>query len=219
MKIRIWDLPTRLFHWALAASVIGLVVTAKTGGNAMVWHFRLGYLVLALLLFRLAWGLVGGHWSRFATFVYGPRSVLRYLRGGAPAAHTAGHNPLGSFSVFALLLALAAQVTTGLFADDEIAYAGPLAHQVSAELSLSLTWYHKVIGEPLLIALVVLHLLALAFYIGVKRQRLVAPMWHGDKEVDGDLPASRDGAGARWLALAVFAAAGAVAAWVSRIGS
>ena len=65
--IRIWDLPTRLFHWLLAASVVALVVTAKVGGNAMVWHFRLGYVVLALLAFRLLWVLVGGGWSRFSS--------------------------------------------------------------------------------------------------------------------------------------------------------
>ena len=79
--VRIWDLPTRLFHWALAACIVGLVVSAKLGGNAMVWHFRLGHAVLALLLFRLVWGLVGGHWSRFAVFWVSPARLLRYVRG------------------------------------------------------------------------------------------------------------------------------------------
>ncbi len=101
--IRIWDLPTRLFHWLLAASVVALVVTAKVGGNAMVWHFRLGYVVLALLAFRLVWGLVGGRWSRFASFVPTPGRLWRYLRGSSAEADSAGHSPLGALSVLALL--------------------------------------------------------------------------------------------------------------------
>ena len=79
--VRIWDLPTRIFHWALAACIVALVITANVGGNAMVWHFRLGYTVLALLVFRLVWGLVGGRWSRFSAFLYSPARLLRYLRG------------------------------------------------------------------------------------------------------------------------------------------
>lgn len=80
--VRVWDLPTRLFHWSLAATTIALVATAKLGGNAMEWHLRLGYVMLALLVFRLVWGLMGGRWSRFASFLYSPTRLWRYLRGG-----------------------------------------------------------------------------------------------------------------------------------------
>ena len=111
--VRIWDLPTRLFHWALAACVIGLVITAKVGGNAMEWHFRLGYAVLALLVFRVVWGLIGGRWSRFSAFLYSPARLVRYLRGNAHPEDSAGHSPLGALSVFALLAVLGAQVGTG----------------------------------------------------------------------------------------------------------
>ena len=116
-RVRIWDLPTRLFHWLLAACVIGLVVTAKVGGEAMNWHLRLGYAVFGLLVFRLLWGLVGGHWSRFASFVPTPGRLARYLGGRASAADTAGHNPLGALSVLAMLAVLGLQVATGLMAD------------------------------------------------------------------------------------------------------
>ena len=78
---RVWDLPTRLFHWALAVAVIGMIGTGLNG--AMEWHFRIGYSVMALLLFRLLWGFVGGRWSRFGAFVYGPGSLAAYLRGRA----------------------------------------------------------------------------------------------------------------------------------------
>nr|MCU0941443.1 cytochrome b/b6 domain-containing protein [Hydrogenophaga sp.] len=90
--IRIWDLPTRLFHWLLAFCVVGLVVTGNVGGAWMEWHLRLGYAVVALLVFRVCWGFIGGRWSRFASFVYSPASLVRYLRGQAPLAHTAGHS-------------------------------------------------------------------------------------------------------------------------------
>jgi cytochrome b len=116
--VRVWDLPTRLFHWILVATIAGSFVSAKIGGNAMVWHFRFGYVVATLLIFRLVWGFVGGHWSRFASFIYGPASVLRYVRGqplGSDHFHV-GHNPLGSASVFAMLAMLAIQVATGLVA-------------------------------------------------------------------------------------------------------
>ena len=121
-RLRVWDLPTRIFHWTLALTLVASVVTAKIGGNAMVWHMRLGLVALALLLFRVAWGFVGGHWSRFASFLYPPRSVLAYLRGdsGPGGRFDVGHSPLGALSVFALLALLIAQVATGLVADDEI---------------------------------------------------------------------------------------------------
>ena len=78
--VRVWDLPTRVFHWLLAAAVLGSVVSAKVGGGAMVWHFRFGYLVLTLVCFRVLWGVVGGRWSRFVSFIYAPGTVLRFLR-------------------------------------------------------------------------------------------------------------------------------------------
>ena len=101
--VRVWDLPTRVFHWLLALAIIGSVVSAKIGGVAMVWHMRLGYLVFTLLAFRLLWGLVGGRWSRFGSFLHAPATTLRYLRGQHRSAEhlDVGHNPLGSFSVIA----------------------------------------------------------------------------------------------------------------------
>ena len=161
--VRIWDLPTRLFHWALAASVIALVVTAKVGGNAMVWHLRLGYVVLALLVFRLVWGLVGGRWSRFGAFLYSPGRLVRYLRGTGHPEDGVGHSPLGALSVFALLGVLLAQVGTGLLSDDEIAFQGPLTRFVSNAVVGQATGYHKEIGQYLVLGLVALHVRAIGF--------------------------------------------------------
>lgn len=215
--VRVWDLPVRLFHWALAACVIALVVTAKVGGNAMEWHFRLGYVALALLVFRAVWGVVGGRWSRFAAFFYSPARMLRYLKGARVAEDGVGHSPLGALSVFGLLAALLAQVATGLLSDDEIAFAGPLTRFVSNAVVGQATGYHQEIGQYLVIGLVALHLAAIVFYVAVRRQRLVGPMVHGDKVLAAPAPPSRDDWGSRLLALAVLAASGVLAWWVSTL--
>jgi cytochrome b len=218
--IRVWDLPTRLFHWGLAACVVGSVVSAKIGGNAMVWHFRFGYCVLALIVFRLAWGFLGGRWSRFSSFVRGPGTVLRYLRGraGPDERLDVGHNPLGALSVLALLGLLALQVATGLVADDEIASSGPLARFVSGATSASATHWHKDWGQWILIGLAALHVAAIAFYAW-RGQRLVGPMVTGDKLLDPATPASADGTrqrlGALVLAATCAAAVAGLVAWAS----
>lgn len=204
-QVRVWDLPTRIFHWTLAVCVISLVVTGQIGGSAMDWHFRFGYAVLTLLLFRLAWGLVGGHWSRFSSFLYAPSTLLRYLRGqGGPELST-GHNPLGAGSVFALLFFLLVQVATGLISDDEIASSGPLTSLVPSTWVSQATWYHHSVGKLVLIVLVTLHVAAILFYLLRKRQNLVRPMLLGDKEVEQALPSSRDDARTRLLAIVLLA--------------
>lgn len=215
--VRVWDLPTRLFHWVLVACVVGLVVTGNVGGGWMPWHMRLGYAVFTLLLFRLVWGILGGHWSRFSSFVPSPARVVGYLRG--TSEKTPGHNPLGALSVLALLSVLAAQVVSGLLSDDEIAFTGPWVAFVSGEIVSLATWYHAEVGKLLLIGLVVLHLVAIAFYAVVKKQRLVKAMISGDSEVPATstAPASQDDARS-WLkgAVVLLLCAAAVAWAVTR---
>lgn len=219
--VRVWDLPTRVFHWLLTACVVGLVVTANLGGLWMNWHLRLGHGVLALLLFRLCWGVVGGHWSRFSSFLYSPRTLWRYLRGDAPWTVEVGHSPLGALSVFAMLAALAAQVGSGLLSDDAIAFFGPLTRFASPDTVEWATWYHTAVGKWLVLGLVVLHLAALLYYRIVRRQALVAAMVTGDKHLEaraGELPTVADGAGTWALAMALAAGCAAVAWWVSSLG-
>ena len=220
LPVRVWDLPTRIFHWLLALAVIGLVISAKVGGNALVWHRRLGLLVFALLCFRLVWGLVGGRWSRFASFAHAPATVLRYLRGRTRPDELldVGHNALGAGPVFALLGVLVAQVATGLLADDEISTTGPLNKYVANATGLLATGWHKAYGQWLLLALVVLHLGAIAYYRW-RGVNLVTPMITGDKALPPDLPASRDSACTRLLAALVLAAGLAAAGWIWRQGS
>ena len=216
--VRVWDLPTRSFHWLLACLVLFSIVSANIGGNAMVWHMRSGYAIFTLLAFRLVWGFAGGHWSRFRTFVYAPATSLRYLRGGSlpHEHHHVGHNPLGAGSVFALLGILALQVATGLVADDEILSTGPLIKYVSSATSETATRWHKNYGQWIIVALVVLHIGAITFYWLKRKQNLVGPMLHGDKLLGADVPPSVDNGRSRLLALAVaLACALGVAAVVS----
>jgi cytochrome b len=222
--VRIWDLPTRFFHWTLAAAISGALSTAWIGGNAMVWHMRCGLAVMALLVFRLIWGIIGGRWSRFGSFIYAPATVLRYLRGEARTGEhlDAGHNPLGALSVFSMFGFLAIQVATGLVADDEISLQGPLNRFIGSEKGrLATSWHHEY-GQWIVLALVLLHIAAIVFYVVRKKTNLVRPMVTGDKPIppaDPDTPPSVDTAGTRALALALGAACAGLAIWVSRLSA
>jgi cytochrome b len=219
--VRVWDLPTRLFHWALALCFAGAVLSAKLGGNAMVWHMRLGCAMLTLIAFRLLWGFLGGRWSRFSSFLYRPAQVWRYLRGRArPADHfEVGHNPLGALSVLLMLACLLLQVGSGLIADDEIAASGPLVRFVSSEISQYWTAYHKDYGQWVLFALVGLHLLAVVFKQFIQGQQLIGPMFNGDKVLSVEAPSVKDDLAARLLALALLAGCAAAVYWLAGLDS
>lgn len=216
--VRVWDLPTRIFHWALVACVVGLVVTANIGGPWMDWHGRLGLTVLSLLLFRVLWGFVGGHWSRFGSFLYPPSAVLTYLRGDAPPEHRVGHNPLGMLSVLALLAVLLVQAGTGLFSDDEIAFTGPLASLVSGDTVSLASRYHKSVGKLMLLLLLVMHVSAILFYKIFRKDDLVRPMVSGDKLVNVPVPSAVDSAQSRLLALVLWAVCVGAVYGLTRLG-
>jgi cytochrome b len=212
-RVRIWDLPTRLFHWLLAVCVAGSLVSVQLGGNAIAWHFRFGYAILALVLFRVIWGWVGPRYARFASFPPDPAAAIASLRG---APHDgAGHNPLGAFSVYALLAALAFQAASGLFANDSIMWDGPLKNLVSSETSDRITTLHR-LNRFVLLGLIGLHLAAIAWHALRLRERLVRPMIDGDRRYPpgAALPQpARDDARIRLVAAALLAlCAAAVAA-------
>jgi cytochrome b len=186
--LRIWDLPTRLFHWLLVVCITGAVICVNIGGNLMQWHAYFGYAALSLVLFRVLWGFIGAVHSRFTTFVPSPQRLIAFLSGKVGSG--LGHNPLGSLSVIALLLVVGIQASTGLFTDDDIAFQGPLAKYVpNATVSL-LSSIHA-LNSNILFGLIGLHLLAIAYYQWVKREPILMPMIQGDKDVDVE----RDGNG------------------------
>lgn len=209
-KVLVWDLPTRIFHWSLVLSVAGLWWTGEKG--PIETHALFGYFVLALLLFRILWGLAGSETARFASFLRGPRAGaehVRHLFAKGPLPHPAGHNPVGGWSVVLLLLVLLTLSVSGLFLyDDEIFWA-PLNAFVSEETGDRLGWLHHVAFDALLI-LVALHVAAIFLYWAVKRANLLGPMLTGRAEIDPDSPAPRM---AGLLVALIFAALAAAAVW------
>ncbi|WP_259780238.1 cytochrome b/b6 domain-containing protein [Aestuariispira ectoiniformans] len=179
MPFRLWDLPTRLFHWLLVI----LVILSSVSGlqESMTIHFYSGYAIFALLVFRLFWGLWGSTTARFTAFIKGPRAILGYA---ATLFHrrpsrSLGHNPLGALSVLALIGILGAQVGFGLFATDiDFIDMGPLSDLVSFEAASASMDYHRFLFDIILI-LIGLHIAVILFYRLYKRENLVGPMLHG----------------------------------------
>jgi cytochrome b len=200
--VRVWDLPTRLFHWSLAVLVVFSIITAKIGGLWLDWHMRSGYAILALIVFRLLWGVAGSRHARLVHFVRGPRVVLAYLRGLHPH-DGAGHNPLGALSVVAMLAVLLVQACCGLFSNDGSFTQAPLARLVSNATSDRLSTLHRW-GELVVYALLAIHLVAVAFYAIVRRDNLIVPMITGDRTGIDAHPAA-DGP-ATWLRAAILLA-------------
>lgn len=213
-QIRIWDLPTRLFHWALVVLVVLSAVTAQIGGLWLDWHMRSGYAILALVLFRLLWGVSGSRYARLAHFVRGPRVVFEYLVGHHPGVK-AGHNPLGALSVVSILVLLLVQAATGLFTNDGSFTEGPLARLVSSATSDRLSTVHRW-GELALYALVGLHIAAVLYYLVVRKDNVLGPMITGDRR-GVDAPSVDDGP-ALWLRAAILlAVAVGLTAYVVRL--
>jgi cytochrome b len=212
VRILLWDLPLRLFHWSLVAAVTTAIITGQLGGNWMSLHGQAGLAIIGLVTFRLVWGVVGSRHARFASFVPTPRTLLAYVRGQWRGV---GHNPLGALSVFALLGVVAVQAILGLFTNDEIAFSGPLSACISESLSIRLTGWHHLIADGLLI-LLGLHVAAIVFHVLAKKDNLVRPMVTGHKEVPAELaPSATPGRQERrgsivFVVVALLAAAAAV---------
>lgn len=211
--IRVWDLPTRLFHWILVALIIAQWWTAEQS-NTMDYHVWGGYAVLTLVLFRLIWGFVGSETVLFSNFVRGPGAALLYakalMRGETP--HYLGHNPMGGWSILALLILLLIQAGTGLFANDDIMIEGPLYAWVSKDTSDWLTTLHR-FNFNLLLAMIAVHLSAVFFYLLVKRENLIHPMLSGRKYLPPEQIDRAPRMANPWLGLAALAVA-ALAIWL-----
>jgi cytochrome b len=216
-SIRAWDLPVRLVHWLLVVLVFASWLSSEIGGNAMTYHMWAGYAILALVLFRIAWGFLGSQHARFCDFVRGPGTVARYLGGllRVDAPRFVGHNPAGGWSVLALLSSLFVQAATGMFANDEISTEGPLAAHVSIAMSDWLTTVHRYNFNVLLV-LISLHVAAVLFYLLAKRENLINAMVTGRKRMPEGKPAAAGRMASTWRAAMILAiAAAAVAALVN----
>jgi cytochrome b len=211
--VAVWDLPVRLFHWTLVLLVVISFTTGKLGGNWLAWHFRSGYCILALVLFRIVWGLFGSQTARFTDFIRGPRKVYEYGRSlvrGAGMVH-AGHNPLGGLMVVLMLALLLVQATTGLYVDDDAGTRAPLADTASEAIVTLFTRIHR-ININIIVACVVLHVSAALFYLFVRKDNLIGPMITGRKTMpDGHAEPALSGIAP---AVILVALAAAFVAWL-----
>jgi cytochrome b len=204
--VLIWDLPTRLFHWTLSLLIFAQFATGLIGESWLNLHAYLGYMTLALLIFRIIWGLIGGYWSKFMTFFPKSRAIQSNLQipNAQPEIH-AGHTFLGSLSIVVMICALFLQVVSGLMSDDEISFSGPLASMVSNHLVELMTWYHTEVGYYLIAVLVGTHILAIIYY-QFKGIGLTSSMINGYKILEAHVRASDDNLRQRLLALIIFIA-------------
>ena len=180
-KRLVWDLPLRLFHWLLVASIVASYVTAKFIDDRQ-WHFYVGYWTIGLLVFRILWGFFGPRHARFTNFIRSPSAAWLYLKGMSSKGTTPsiGHNPVGGMMVLLMLVLLAIQAGTGLFTTDAIIWAGPYNPSVSESTASFLSSVHYW-NFNLILAVVGLHVAAILFYAFYKNQNLVVPMLHGHK--------------------------------------
>ncbi len=216
LPLRVWDLPTRLFHWSIVLLV--LLCYVSINANWTVVHFWAGYAVLALLLFRLVWGVVGSDTARFSAFLRNPLTGLSHLLrfGERGPDDQVGHNEAGGWMVLAMLLLLLAIAVTGLFSNDDGAAYGPLTDLVSKSVSDQLSGIHGVILKVALLVAIGLHIVAIVAYAVVKRHDLVRPMITGKKLLPAATRAPRLAPTA--LAAAILAAAAIVVAVVAARG-
>lgn len=215
-RVLVWDIPVRLFHWSLVALMIALVITAKVPVDVIELHATLGRAVLALVLFRVLWGVAGSSYARFSQFVRGPGAVIDYARSlfARRSAFVAGHNPLGGWMVVVLLVAVTLQVVLGLFSNDDIMFDGPLAYLVSKEISDSITGLHGLMFNLLLI-LVVLHVSAVIWHMLFRGENLLFAMFTGHKELPTGANAEDAQGGSIWLALLLFIISAALVFWLT----
>ena len=186
--IKVWDLPTRIFHWVLLLLFISMLSTGYLGGGFLKFHIYLGFLMCSLLIFRIVWGFVGGYWSRFQNFQFSLVSLQRQFKFSHIPSRNVGHSPSGSWSTAVILFLLFTQVLSGLVSDDEVSYAGPLANWISSDLSSKATYFHTHIGKVLLLIVSTLHIIVVLYHFFCKKDQLVQAMWTGYKTINSTNP-------------------------------
>ncbi len=213
-QTKVWDLPVRLFHWALAASFTGAFVTNRLGVSYFKYHVWFGYAVIVLVTFRILWGFVGTRHAQFRNFLRGPVATLRYARDLLRGRHFAyiGHNPLGAWMVALLLIGLGAQAVTGLFGNDDIFNVGPLYGYVTKDVSAQLTSLHRHLFYWIAAA-VAIHILAVIAHRAFGDTGLVHAMITGRKQNRG-AGANGIASSRTWLAVLLTVAIAAALAWI-----
>lgn len=213
VRVRVWDIPTRLFHWSIVCLIAFSWYTADRG--LMQWHLWSGSILLALILFRIVWGFVGSTTARFGDFLRAPSAVVGYFKAmmSGNRQHHAGHNPAGGWMVALFMAILLSQAVTGMLGNDGVKFQGPLALWVSSDFSDRMTELHGLQFNVILL-LIWAHLVAVFFYWFVQGENLVKPMVTGYKHSDC-LPSGSDLKFAPWsLALGLLATSAALVGWI-----
>jgi len=179
-KHLIWDLPLRIFHWSFAFIILASWYTAEQGADLVEIHMKLGFVALALLVFRVLWGIIGPKHARFSQFLPSPKKLLLYLRNSKSQKTTPGHNPLGAMMVVLMILLISIQAISGLFINDDVFSSGPYYGSISNELEKTMRFLHHNTFD-FMIAAIGIHLAAVAYYWRIKKQNLVLPMITGKK--------------------------------------
>lgn len=179
-SVKVWDIPTRLFHWLLVLGILAMWLTADVF-DRLGLHMTIGYALIGLIVFRLVWGFIGSDTARFTHFVRCPRSIISYIKTPKPGV-LLGHNPLGALSVLAMILSIIVQLVTGLFANDQIYNEGPFSDFVSESMQDLMTEIHEA-NFYILLGLIALHLAAIAFYQIKKHELLARAMVTGKREL------------------------------------
>ncbi len=210
-RVRIWDLPVRLTHWAVAVLFAFQWWSGKAG--QLQWHRYAGYTMAGFIVFRLLWGVLGSSTARFAGFVRGPGAVLAYvrtLRGRGDGRFHVGHNPLGGWSILVMLVLLVVQVGLGLFSvDTDGLESGPMADRISFSAGRTLAHRHELVFN-ILLAVVAIHVAAAVFYLVARKDDLVTPMVTGSRTGEtGDAPMTPAGP----LRFVISAAVAVAFAW------
>jgi len=179
-KHLIWDLPLRIFHWSFAFTILACWYTAEQGADLVEIHMQLGFVALTLIIFRILWGLLGPKHARFSQFIPSPKTLLNYLQKPEKVKSMPGHNPLGALMVIAMIVLISTQAISGLFINDDVFSSGPYYGSISNELEKVMRFLHHNTFD-FMIAAIILHLGAIAYYWRVKKQNLVLPMLTGKK--------------------------------------
>ena len=181
--IKVWDIPIRLFHWVLVALVTSQFLIAWVFTEQIDLHVKLGYLTLALIVFRIFWGFIGTAYAQFKNFLVSPTSLVAYIKelfNQTSQSKSAGHNPIGGYSTIAIIVCILAQGFSGLFCDDDVFTVGPLRHLVSDNATSIFNQVHA-LNAKILVGLLCTHVAAIFWHLLVKRENLIKPMITGKK--------------------------------------
>ncbi len=214
INVKVWDLPVRIFHWLLVLLIVVMLVSAKLENFDV--HITAGKIIVILLMTRIVWGFVGSSNARFSALVFKPRAYIHYIRNlptRKPSHHLA-HSPIGALAVIAILVTIAIQLMTGVFAADVNGLVeGPLAYYVTYEFSRFASEVHEANVEWL-ITLIILHIAANFFYYFYKRENLIKSMITGHRSVPEDSGQNVPRLASPWLGLLVVTVVAAIMTWL-----